>query len=455
MHDILEASYQTEGSPAAGNRGPSIWDTFTHQDPSPIADRSSGDTATDSFNRWKEDIALLKSYGANAYRFSISWSRIIPNGGRTDQVNSEGVKFYRDIIEELLRVGITPFLTLYHWDLPQTLHDRYGGWLNREVVDDFVHYAKVCFESFGDLVKHWIPINEPWCVSTLGYGYGAFAPGRSSDRKRSLAGNSKTEPFMCVCFIVIQTLTLKRSVSVGHNLLLSHAFAVKLYREQFQGKQKGSIGITLDCVWCIPYDENDGACIEAAQTAIDTRLGWFADPIYKGHYPASLAASLGDRLPKFTDAEIAVVKGSSDFFGINTYTTSLVPFVSLHVQLIVADAIFDDVQDPEEPMSTKANVTENGFPCKDKDTHAAAEAVNDADRVEYYRDYTKALLEAVNVDGVDVRSYFAWSLLDNFEWAEGYTVRFGVTHVNYETQERTPKASSRFLEEWFEGHKLK
>ncbi|KAG6907817.1 hypothetical protein DXG01_007299 [Tephrocybe rancida] len=462
LFGFATASYQTEGSPTAGNRGPSIWDTFTQKSPSPIVDRSSGDIATDSFNRWREDIALLKSYGANAYRLSISWSRIIPNGGRADQVNPEGVKFYREIIEELVRLGITPCLTLYHWDLPQALHDRYGGWLNREVVDDFVHYAKVCFGAFGDLVKHWITLNEPWCVSTLGYGQGIFAPGRSSDRKRSSQGDSKTEP-----------------VIVAHNLILSHAFAVKLYREEFQGEQKGSIGVTLDCVWCIPYDEDDAAC-------------WFADPIYKGHYPASLASSLGDRLPKFTDAEIAVVKGSSDFFGLNTYTTNLVQPGGNNefngnvttgftrpdgTQLGTQDRLTSYADAPgfrSLKILTFPSVTENGFTCKDENTRTAAEAVNDVDRVEYYRDYTKALLEAVNVDGVDIKSYFAWSmylnartaggcgangfsyfkgLLDNFEWADGYTTRFGVTHVNYGTQERIPKASSQFLREWFEGHR--
>ncbi|KAG5716218.1 Beta-glucosidase 1A [Termitomyces sp. T112] len=463
LFGFATASYQIEGAPSAGNRGPSIWDTFTHKDPSPIADRSSGDIATDSYRRWKDDVALVKSYGANAYRFSISWSRIIPKGGRNDKLNAEGIKFYRDIIEELVRAGITPCVTLYHWDLPQALDDRYGGWLNREIVEDFVHYAEICYEAFGDLVKHWITLNEPWCISALGYGVGKFAPGRSSNRERSAEGNSATEPFV-----------------VAHNLILAHGFSVKLYREKYQKAQGGTIGVTLNCSWYMPYDENDSACIEAVQRAFDSSLGWFADPIYKGHYPASLVSSLGDRLPKFTSDEIAVVKGSSEFFGLNNYTSNLVQpggTDELNGRVKTGFTRPDSTQLGTQggvpwiqtyppgfrallnylwkTYNTPIFVTENGFTCKEENSLSVAEAVHDTDRVEYYRGYTQALLEAVNLDGVDVKSYFAWSLLDNFEWADGYTTRFGVTHIDYDTQERTPKDSSRFLKEWFENHKAK
>ncbi|KAG6813052.1 hypothetical protein H0H92_014324 [Tricholoma furcatifolium] len=519
LFGFATASYQIEGSTTAGNRGPSIWDTFTHKNPSPIKDQSSGDTATDSFRRWKEDIALVKSYGANAYRFSVSWPRIIPKGGRNDEINHEGIKFYREIIEELVRIGLTPCVTLYHWDLPQALEDRYGGWLSREIVDDFVHFAKVCFEAFGDLVKNWITLNEPWCASTLGYGSGVFAPGRSSNRDRSPEGDSTTEPYI---------RTLKCDKSVAHNLILAHAFVVKLYRESFKKDQNGSIGVTLDCVWYIPYDENDSECEHLAFVAMliilsrltnecpkalklrKERLMRALDPIYKGHYPASLVDLVGDRLPKFSDEDMAVVKGSSDFFGLNTYTCNLVQpggdddfngrvktcFTRRDgtqlgtqggvgwIQTCEYNSPFDNstpgnkfvCADPPGFRSASGSdistiqllnylwknssrahlsVTENGFTCKDENSRTVAEAVHDTDRVEYYRGYTQALLEAVNLDHVDVRSYFAWSLLDNFEWAEGYTVRFGVTHVNYETQERTPKDSSQLLKKWFEDHRTK
>ncbi|KAJ3561199.1 hypothetical protein NP233_g10336 [Leucocoprinus birnbaumii] len=315
LFGFATAAYQIEGSPEAVGRTPSIWDTFTHPGPNrkhPIADGSSGDVATDSFNRWKEDLELLKSYGAKAYRLSISWSRVIDFSGAKnkkkgdrDPINTEGIKFYRTVIEELARNGITPCVTLYHWDLPQALHDRYEGWLDREIVNDFMHYAKVVFNAYGDIVKNWITINEPWIISNLGYNFGNFAPGRTSNRERSAVGDSSTEPWI-----------------VGHHLILAHSYAVKAYREEF-GIQGGQIGITLDCPWYMPFDDKPEN-VAAAQRALDTRAGWFADPIYKGYYPASLEKMLGDRLPKFTAEEISVVKGSSDFFGLNTYTTNLV-----------------------------------------------------------------------------------------------------------------------------------
>ncbi|TFK41686.1 beta-glucosidase 1A [Crucibulum laeve] len=461
------AAYQIEGSPSAGGRTPSIWDTFTHQAPSKknIADGSSGDVATDSYNRWKEDIALVNSYGGNAYRFSLSWSRIIdfngptPKEGERDPVNQEGIKFYRGIIEELLKFGITPAITLFHWDLPQALQDRYGGWLNKRIVDDYVHYARVCFEAFGDVVKHWITQNEPWCISALGYGHGVFAPGRSSNRDRSAEGDSSTEPWIA-----------------GHHVILTHAYAVKLYRDKFQPTQGGVIGITLDSLWYIPYDDSPEN-VDAAQRALDTRLGWFADPIYKGHYPASLKAMLGDRLPEFTPEEVAVIKGSSDFFGLNTYTSNIVKAggtnefngqvtttftrsdgIQLGTQAIVpwlqtyAPGFRSLLNYLRKTYNKPIYITENGFAAKGDVDQAPEQAVHDIDRVEYFREYTQALLEAVNVDGIDIRAYFAWSLLDNFEWADGYRTRFGVTYVDYETQKRYPKDSSKFLKQWFDEH---
>ncbi|KAK7047906.1 Beta-glucosidase 1B [Paramarasmius palmivorus] len=436
------ASYQIEGSPTSGGRTPSIWDTFTHL-PNKIADGSTGDVATDSYNRWKGDIELLTKYGANAYRFSISWSRVITPTG---EVNSEGINFYRGVIEELLSRGLTPCLTLYHWDLPQVLHDQYGGWLDKRIVEDFVKYSRVCFEAFGDVVKHWITFNEPWCISVLGYGYGVFAPGRSSDRNRSEAGDSSREPWI-----------------VAHNVLLAHASAVKLYRNEFAPKQGGKIGITLDCVWYMPWDENNPE-------------GWFADPIYKGDYPQYLKTMVGDRLPQFTAEEKALVTGSSDFFGLNTYTSNLVrpggndefngkvktTFTRPDGSQLGTQAHVPWLQSYPEGFRALLNylwqtygkaiyVTENGFTVKDECKMKPEDAIHDKDRVEYYQGYTDALARAIIEDGVDVKSYFAWSLLDNFEWAEGYRVRFGATYVDFETQKRYPKDSSKFLAEIISG----
>ncbi|EMD34834.1 glycoside hydrolase family 1 protein [Gelatoporia subvermispora B] len=443
------ASYQIEGSVAAGGRGPSIWDAFCAQ-PGKIRDGSSGEVATDSYRLWREDVELLKTYGVKAYRFSLSWSRIIPLGGRTDPVNSEGIAFYRALIEELLKNGIEPFVTLYHWDLPQALHERYGGWLNKEeIVQDYVNYAKVCFEAFGDVVKNWITHNEPWAVTILGYEKGVFAPGHISN----------TEPWI-----------------VNHNLILAHAHAVKLYREQYKEKQGGQIGITLDCHWQLPYDDSPEN-LEAAQRGIDFKLGRFADLIYKGTYPESVKRIIGDRLVEYTTEELAVVLGSSDFFGLNTYTTQVVQpggtdesngFLKTGFTLpdgsqLGTQAHVPWLQTYGPGFRTLLNylwntyklpiyVTENGFAVKNENSLSIEEAIHDADRIEYFHNYANAMLQAVTEDKVPVKGYFGWSFLDNFEWADGYQTRFGVTYVDYATQKRYPKDSARFLKKWFTEH---
>ncbi|KAG2085401.1 glycoside hydrolase family 1 protein, partial [Suillus discolor] len=401
--------------------------------------------ATDSYRLWKEDIALLARYGVKSYRFSLSWSRIIPLGGRNDPVNPKGIAFYSNLIDALLEHGIIPFVTLYHWDLPQALHDRYGGWLNKnEIVQDYVHYAKVCFQAFGDRVKHWLTVNEPWCVSILGYGRGVFAPGRSSDRERSPEGDSSTEPWI-----------------VGHSVILSHAYAVRLYREEFKPAQGGQIGITLNGDWAMPYDDSPQN-VEAAQHALDV------DPIYLGHYPEYMKQMLRQRLPEFTPEELKVVKGSSDFYGMNTYTTHLCraggddefqgfveyTFIRPDGTQLGTQAHCAWLQDYPEGFRDLLNyiwkryklpiyVTENGFAVKDESSKSIEEALQDNDRVNYFKGNTASLKAAVLEDGVDVRAYFPWSM------ADGYITRFGVTYVDYETQKRYPKESAKFLVKWF------
>ncbi|KAI0765346.1 beta-glucosidase 1A [Fomes fomentarius] len=440
------ASYQIEGSTTADGRAPSIWDTFSHK-PGTTKDGSNGDVATDSYSRWREDVALLKQYEVKAYRFSVSWSRVIPLGGRNDPVNEAGIKYYRNLIEELLKNGITPFVTLYHWDLPQALHDRYGGWLNKEeIIQDYTNYAKVLFTRYGDLVKNWITHNEPWCVSVLGYGTGVFAPGHKGSKEHWI---------------------------VAHNLLLAHAYTVKLYREDFKPSQRGQIGITLDSGWLEPWDSSPES-VAAAQRALDFKLGRFADPIYKGYYPSSVKALVGDRLPEFTEAELAVVRDSSDFFGLNTYTTQLAKeggdneifgnvtttFTRPDGTQLGKDSHVPWLQTYAPGFRSLLNylwktyqkpiyVTENGYPVKNENALPVEQAVHDADRIDYYNGYANALLQAVTEDGVTVKSYFAWSLLDNFEWADGYDTRFGTTYVDYTTQKRTPKDSTTFLTKWF------
>ncbi|KAI0938619.1 Beta-glucosidase 1A [Taiwanofungus camphoratus] len=332
-----------------------------------------------------------------------------------------------------------------------------------------IHHLQVCFTAFGSLVKNWITHNEPWVVSVLGYYQGRFAPGHKSDAE---------------------------SWIVAHNLILAHAYAVKLYRDEFKAVQGGQIGITLDCHWQLPYDDSPEN-IEAAQRGLAFKLGRFADPIYKGYYPSRVKTIIRDRLPEFTIEEIAVVKGSSDFFGLNTYTTQVVqdggddeingrikvghtrkdgsqlgtqahvawlqsyspgfPFElfvegkgyalgSLPLSVLKYDLYSS--QTYEKPIY----VTENGFAVKNENVLPVEKVLHDIDRVHYFEGYANALLQSVHEDGVQVKGYFAWSLMDNFEWADGYETRFGVTYVDYRTQKRYPKDSSRFLKKWFTEH---
>ncbi|THH09102.1 hypothetical protein EW145_g2251 [Phellinidium pouzarii] len=414
-----------EGAADADGRGTSIWDTFSHTT-GKVKDGSNGDIACDSYHLWQKDVALLTEYGVRAYRFSISWSRVIPDGGREDAVNERGVEYYSNLIDALLDAGIEPFITLYHWDLPQALHDRYGGWLDREeIVKDFTNYAKLCYDRFGDRVKHWITFNEPWIVAVLGYGYGVFAPGRSSDRAKSIEGNSSTEPWI-----------------VGHNLILSHASAVALYRTTPQAAQGGQIGITLNSTSFFPYDESE-ANVKATERARAFTPGWFAGPIYHGDYPEAVKEMIGSRLPVFTPEEIALVKGSSDFYGLNVYTTNLIQeggddeyrgkvkttFTRPDGSQLGTQSDLNWLQTYPPGFRAKLNtiwetykapiyVTENGFCEANESIKPLEEALQDNDRIE----------------------------------ADGYIPRFGVTYVDYNTLKRFPKASARFLSKWFEEH---
>ncbi|RYC79091.1 Beta-glucosidase 1B [Fusarium oxysporum f. sp. narcissi] len=276
------ASYQIEGGVTEGGRGPSIWDTFTHLEPS-RCNGASGDIACDHYHRWEEDLDLLVRYGAKAYRFSLSGSRIIPVGGRDDPVNEDGIAFYNNLIDGLLARGITPWVTLYHWDLPQGLQDRYG-----------------------DRVKNWITLNEPWVVSIHGFSKGDDAPGRSSTNKYCAEGGSTTEPGI-----------------VGHSLILSHAAAARLYNKDFKPKQGGQIGIAISGDYFEPWDSEDPKDHEAAETRMQFWHGWFANPMLLAQdYPSVMRAQLGNRLPTFTKAQLALLRETElDFYAMNYYTS--------------------------------------------------------------------------------------------------------------------------------------
>lgn len=439
------ASYQIEGAWQEGGKGPSIWDVFSHT-PGKVYQNHNGDVACDHYHLFEEDVRRMRALGVKNYRFSISWPRILPMG--RGKVNPEGIAFYNRLIDTLLNNGIRPWVTLYHWDLPAALQMEYDGWLKPQIADFFTAYAKICFENFGDRVKNWITLNEAWVAAILGYGQGVFAPGRISD----------SEPYLA-----------------AHHMLRAHGKAVALYREKFQLYQQGRIGITNNCDWREPLTDSpeDRA---AAQRALEFFLAWFTDPIYKGDYPAVMRERLGERLPVFTEEEISEIKGSSDFFGLNHYTTlyasARAPGEILEENVygnggLSAD---QDVKLTADPAWEKTEmgwaivpwgcrkllewiserydypeiiITENGCASNDRVENGA---VNDQMRVDFLEGYIGECREAIG-RGVNLKGYFVWSFMDNFEWASGYSKRFGIHYMDYKTQKRIPKASAK----WFAG----
>ncbi len=430
------ASYQIEGAANEGGRGDSIWDVFCRSEGN-IANGDNGDRACDHFNRYPEDIQLMADLGISAYRFSISWPRIMPDG-TSGSINQEGIDFYNKIINECLRHGIEPWVTLYHWDLPQYLHEKEGGWLRKDIVSRFHDYADVCFQEFGDRVKRWITINEAWVVAMLGYGKGVFAPGLESNDL----------PYI-----------------VGHNLLLSHAQAVNLYRTKY-AELEGQIGITNNCDWReAASDEKEDQ--DAAQRALEFFLGWFADPVYFGDYPDVMKERLGNRLPSFSDEEKSLLKGSSDFFGLNHYTTMIVSAKpdELDVQSVYGNGGIVEDQDVHLKVDPKWPLTDmnwavvpwgcgkllrwiadryNNPPIYITENGCAYDDLADQRRIDFLSGYIEECQKAIDA-GVNLQGYFVWSLLDNFEWASGYSKRFGLHYVNYETGERIKKDSAIWL----------
>ncbi|KQK22930.1 beta-glucosidase 6 [Brachypodium distachyon] len=457
------AAYQYEGAVKADGRGQTIWDTFAHTF-GKITDFSNADVAVDQYHRFEEDIQLMADMGMDAYRFSIAWARILPNG--VGQVNQAGIDHYNKLINALLAKGIQPYVTLYHWDLPQALEDKYNGWLNRQIVDDFAGYAETCFAAFGDRVKHWITVNEPHTVSVQGYDAGLQAPGRCSVLLHLYckSGNSGTEPYI-----------------VAHNFILAHATVSRIYRNKYRATQKGQLGMAFDVMWYEPMTSR-AVDVEAAKRAQEFQLGWFADPFFFGDYPETMRKRVGERLPRFTPEEAELVKGALDFVGINHYTTyytrqndtniigklfndTLADTGTISLPFRNGKAIGDRANSiwlyivprgmrslmnyvKDRYNSPPVYITENGMDDGNSPFISLKDALKDSKRIKYHNDYLTNLAASIKEDGCDVRGYFAWSLLDNWEWAAGYSSRFGLYFVDYnDNLKRYPKNSVQ----WFKS----
>ncbi|CAI0439017.1 unnamed protein product [Linum tenue] len=407
---------------------------------------------------YQEDIELMHSLGVDAYRFSISWTRILPRG-RFGEVNPMGIMFYNRILDHLLLKGIEPFVTIHHHDIPQELAERYGGWLSPLMQEDFVHFARICFESFGHKVKYWVTINEANLFVEMAYIRGWYPPSHCSPPFGNCsAGNSNVEPLIAL-----------------HNMILAHGKAVKIYRQEFQGKQGGSVGIVVHAMWYEPLRANNELDQQAVTRGLAFGVGWLLDPLVYGDYPSEMRLFLGDALPRFTVDEIDYVKGSIDYIGINHYLTlyakdclhsSCPPGGSDHA--IRGYVYFTGDRDGVPIGQPTANpgffvvpgglektvnymkqrynnmpmyVTENGYAPPPDEAVQLQQILHDVKRINYHKSYLAAVASSIR-DGADVRGYFAWSLMDNFEWVDGYTLRYGLYYVDRRTLKRIPKISA-------------
>ena len=434
------ASYQIEGAVTVGGRRPSIWDTFSRK-PGAVHNGDTGDIADDHYHRYREDVGLLADLGVTHYRFSLAWPRLQPDG--KGAINADGLDFYARLVDELLAHNIQPWVTLYHWDLPQALEDA-GGWPMRGTAERFADYAAITHEKLHDRIAYWTTLNEPWCSAFLGYAAGAHAPGR-------------TEP--------------AAALAAAHHLMLGHGLATAAMRAQDTTSQ---LGITLNLTPVSPAT-GEAADVDAARRvdAVSNRL--FLDSLLLGHYPADLRADVAaiSDLGFVQPTDAAVIAAPLDFLGVNYYFREIVRAgtgtgsADPHARAWVGSTDVEPVPagKPTTAMGWEIDpsglydvltwvhrdygpvpiyVTENGAAFDD--VREADGSIRDNNRIEFLDSHFRATLDAVQ-DGVDVRGYFVWSLLDNFEWAYGYDKRFGLVHVDYATQNRTPKDSAR----WFAG----
>ncbi|MBI5168392.1 MAG: beta-glucosidase [Candidatus Eisenbacteria bacterium] len=435
---VATSAQQIEGAAREDGRGESVWDHCAAK-PGFVKDRSDASRACDHYHRWRDDIALMRELGISAYRFSTGWSRVLPTGEGAP--NEAGLAFYDRLVDGLLEAGITPFLTLDHWDLPQALDEK-GGWGSRATVDAFVAYADVVSRRLGDRVKHWITHNEPWCVATLGHELGAHAPGRRDPAE---------------------------ALRVAHHLLLSHGRAVPVLRANSAGCEAG----LTTMVTHVEPASTSAEDRDAARRLDGSFNRWFLDPLHRGAYPADAVADRVRRghlasaeIPFVHDGDLRTIAVPADFLGINYYSRAVVKAGPDGEPVGVPQAppeqltemgwevwpqgFFDVLTRLTRDYAPKQiHVTENGAAFADPP--ASDGVVADPRRVDYLRTHLLAAQRAIEA-GVPLAGYFAWSLMDNWEWAEGYTKRFGLYAVDFESQQRTAKHSARFYRDVVAAH---
>jgi beta-glucosidase len=424
------SSYQIEGAWNEDGKGESIWDRFSHT-PGKILDGSSGDVACDHYHRYQEDVGLMRELGLKAYRFSISWPRVVPDG--KGEANPKGLDFYDRLVDALLAAGIEPFATLYHWDLPQKLQEQ-GGWANRDTAAHFESYVSAVSRRLGDRVRNWMTHNEPWVAAFVGHLYGEHAPGLKD---------------------------LKTALQAAHHILLSHGRAVPALRAGGGGRTR--VGIVHNLEWVNPFTQSEED-LAAARRHDGAFNRWFLDPVFKGSYPQDMLEWYGAKAPAMQARDLQTIAVPVDFLGVNYYTRRTIAHDAkgdfLKVKRIwyhfVPHANFEQWEvNPEalylllrrvhrEYGQPVMYVTESGTPSGEEVRPDGT--VSDPQRLDYLKRHFAAAWHAIQ-EGVKIRGYFVWSLMDNFEWSSGYTKRFGLAHVDYSTQKRTIKESGRWYAE--------
>ncbi|CAN4101175.1 unnamed protein product [Withania somnifera] len=450
------SAYQVEGAALEDGRTPSIWDAFSYAG---AYNGANGDVACDSYHKYKEDVKLMVDTGLEAYRFSISWSRLFPNGRRP--VNPQGLQYYNNLINELVSHGIQPHVTLCHFDLPQVLEDEYGGWLSQKIVKDFTAYADVCFKVFGDRVSYWTTVNEANVFILGGYDFGFTPPGHCSPPsgfRPCSTGNSSTEPYIA-----------------AHNILLTHSSVVRLYRRKYKSTQHGFVGLNLFAYRFIPHT-NTMADEAATLRAYDFYVGWFTSPLIFGDYPVTMKRRVGSRMPNFTRQESKQIKGAVDFLGLNHYSTLTVKDLPGALERDFSYRDFTIDSGAQLVFDHPGDTPEGEFPVTQPGLQAVLEhlkktcgnlpiyihengqmtprnaTLNDTSRVEYLHVYIRNLLDAMR-NGSNVRGYFSWSFLDGLELLDGYESGFGLYYVDLDDKNLTryPKLSQHWYSNFLKG----